>query len=53
MSPNFVYKKEKRISKDEYYLGIAEAVLRRATCYRRRFGAIIVSANDEIIATRI
>ncbi len=28
---------EKRISKDEYYLGIAESVLRRATCLRRRF----------------
>lgn len=42
---------EKRISKDEYYLGIAEAVLRRATCFRRRFGAVIVSKNDEIMST--
>lgn len=45
------FKPEKRISKDEYYLGIAEAVLRRATCLRRRFGAVIVSKDDEIIAT--
>ncbi len=45
------FKIEKRVSKDEYYLGIAEAVLRRATCLRRRFGAVIVSKNDEIIAT--
>ncbi len=45
------FKPEKRISKDEYYLGIAEAVLRRATCLRRRFGAVIVSRDDEIIAT--
>lgn len=30
-------KSELRISKDEYYLGIAEAVLRRATCLRKRF----------------
>lgn len=39
-----------RISKDEYYLRIAEAVLARSTCLRRRYGAVIVK-NDEIIAT--
>lgn len=39
-----------RISKTEYYLGIAEAVSRRSTCLRRQYGAIIVK-NDEIIAT--
>lgn len=39
-----------RISKDEYYLGIAEAVLVRSTCIRRRYGAVIVK-NDEIVAT--
>ena len=42
--------KAKRISKDEYYLHIAEAVLERSTCLRRHYGAVIV-ANDEIIAT--
>lgn len=40
----------KRISKTEYYLGIAEAVSKRSTCLRRQYGAIIVK-NDEIIAT--
>ena len=41
---------EKRISKENYYLDIAETVLERATCLRRVYGAIIVK-NDEIIAT--
>lgn len=40
----------KRMSKDVYYLGIAEAVLQRSTCLRRKYGAIIVK-DDEIIAT--
>lgn len=39
-----------RISKDNYYLGIAEAVLKRSTCLKRQYGAVIVK-NDEIIAT--
>lgn len=39
-----------RISKDEYYLGIAEAVLARSTCLRRQYGAVIVN-NDEIVST--
>ncbi len=39
-----------RPSKVEYYLGIAEAVARRATYLRRLFGAVIVS-NDQIIST--
>lgn len=39
-----------RMSKDAYYLGIAEAVLQRSTCLRRKYGAIIVK-DDEIIAT--
>ena len=32
---------EQRISKENYYLNIAETVLERATCLRRVFGAII------------
>ena len=40
----------KRISKENYYLDIAETVLERATCLRRIYGAIIVK-NDEIIST--
>lgn len=40
----------KRLSKDEYYLGIADAVSKRGTCLRRQFGAVIVN-NDRIIST--
>jgi len=40
----------KRIDKINYYLDIAETALKRSTCLRRNFGAIIVK-NDEIIAT--
>ena len=39
-----------RISKQEYYLGIAEAVSKRSTCLRRQYGAVIVN-QDEIVAT--
>ena len=39
-----------RKDKDNYYLDIAETVLIRSTCRRRRYGAIVV-LNDEIIAT--
>lgn len=40
----------KRITKDEYYLGIAAAVSKRSTCIRRQYGAVIVK-NDRIIST--
>lgn len=39
-----------RISKRDYYLGIAAAVAMRSTCLRRQYGAVIVK-NDEIVAT--
>ena len=39
-----------RISKDEYYLGIAREVARRSTCFRRSIGALIVR-DDQIIST--
>jgi dCMP deaminase len=39
-----------RVSKENYYLDIAQTVSERSTCLRRRFGAIIVK-NDSIIAT--
>ena len=39
-----------RISKDRYYLQIAEGVLDRSTCLRRKYGAVIVN-NDEIVST--
>lgn len=41
---------DKRTGKDDYYLGIADAVLNRSTCLRRKYGAIIVKA-DEILST--
>ena len=41
---------EVRIDKTNYYLDIAEAVIKRGTCLRRNYGAIIVK-NDEIIST--
>lgn len=39
-----------RISKEEYYIGIAKAVSKRSSCLRRHYGCIIIK-NDEIIAT--
>ncbi len=42
--------KPNRVSKDDYYLGIAKEVSRRSTCFRRSIGAIIVR-DDQIIST--
>ncbi len=39
-----------RLTKEEYFLGIAEAVSKRSTCIRARGGAILVK-NDKIIST--
>ena len=39
-----------RISKENYYLDIAETVLERATCLRRVYGAISVK-DGEIIGS--
>lgn len=39
-----------RIDKENYYLDIAQTVMERSTCLRKKFGAIIVH-NDEIIST--
>lgn len=39
-----------RTDKENYYLNIADTVLIRSTCLRRKYGAIIV-LNDEIVAT--
>jgi dCMP deaminase len=40
----------KRVSKENYYLDIAQTVATRSTCLRKSFGAIIVK-NDTIIST--
>jgi dCMP deaminase len=47
MNPDNV---RKRLPKDLYYLTIARSVLLRATCLRRKFGAVIVN-NDKIVST--
>jgi len=39
-----------RPEKAEYYLNIAKEVLKRGTCLRRNYGAVIVN-NDEIVGT--
>ena len=41
---------KKRVSKDEYYLGIAKEVAARSTCFRRSIGALIIR-DDQIIST--
>lgn len=38
-----------RPNKDNYYLDVAETILKRSTCLRRNFGAVIVK-NDQIIS---
>ena len=40
----------KRVDKINYYLDIAETVLERGTCLRRKFGCAIIK-NDEVIST--
>ena len=40
-----------RISKDEYFLKIAEVVSERGTCIRRQVGCVLVDSNDHIVAT--
>ncbi len=39
-----------RVSKENYYLDIAQTVAERSTCLRKKYGAIIVK-DDVIIAT--
>lgn len=39
-----------RVDQINYYLDIAETVLKRSTCLKRNYGAVIVK-NNEIIST--
>ena len=39
-----------RPSKEQYYLNIAKQVAQRSTCFRMRFGAVIIK-DDQIIST--
>ena len=41
---------DSRTNKQNYYLDIADSVLERSTCLRRKYGAIIVR-NDESLST--
>ena len=41
---------EKRISKDEYFMQIAEVVSKRSTCIKRRVGAVLVK-DSHILST--
>jgi dCMP deaminase len=43
--------KNRRISKDEYFMNLAREVSKRSTCTRRQIGAIIVSSAGEIKST--
>lgn len=47
---NIAFPSHSRPNKDEYYLGIAQAVAKRSTCIRRQYGAVIVK-DDRIIST--
>ena len=50
MPNNEHVEKKTRPSKDEYYLGIAEAVSARSTCLRIHYGSIICN-NDRIVSS--
>lgn len=39
-----------RISKHDYYLGLAKEVAQRSTCIRNKYGAVLVK-NDRVIST--
>lgn len=40
-----------RPTNDQYFLAIAKVVSSRATCYRRKVGAVIVDNNNYILST--
>lgn len=40
-----------RPSRDENFLEIAKCVAKRATCIRRKYGAVIVDENNRIVST--
>lgn len=43
--------KKQRPNWDDYYLNIAKAISERATCMRRRYGAVIVDTNNAIVSS--
>jgi dCMP deaminase len=40
-----------RLSKDEYFLEIANTVAQRGTCERRKVGCVLVDSDNHIVAT--
>lgn len=40
-----------RPSNDEYFIGIAEAVSKRATCERRSVGCVLTDKNHRVLST--
>jgi dCMP deaminase len=40
-----------RLSRDEYFMGIARTVARRGTCSRAYVGAVVVSSRNRILGT--
>ncbi len=42
---------DKRITRDNYFLQIAQLVAKRGTCHRRQVGAVLVNDIGHIIAT--
>lgn len=43
--------KKQRPNWDDYYLNIAKAISERATCMRRRYGAVIVDTSNAIVSS--
>ena len=43
--------KQKRPEWTDYFMKIAEDVSARATCLRRRYGAVVVDVNNKIVST--
>lgn len=50
MNPENIIVSSVRVGKLRYYLEIAEAVSKRATCLRRQVGAVIV-VNEQVVAS--
>lgn len=40
-----------RVKRDEWYMNLAAETAKRSTCLRRCYGAILVNARDEVVAT--
>ena len=43
--------KQKRITKNVYFMNLAKLVAERSSCLSRKVGCVLVDANDNVIAT--